>query len=134
MATDVEIKLKAKNEASAQIQKVKTDLGGMASAFGGGVVGGVIGALGLSAIDSAIGQVSALTGEIVNMAIEASEVGELRDAFDELSAGIGQSAQAMIEASRLGSRGLVKDAELIKASNRAMMLDVVHNTNAMSAV
>ena len=134
MATDVEIKLKAKNEASAQIQKVKTDLGGMASALGGGVVGGVIGALGLSAIDSAIGQVSALTGEIVNMAIAAGEVGELRDAFNELSAGIGQSAQAMIEASRLGSRGLVKDADLIKASNRAMMLEVIDNTNEMSAV
>lgn len=130
MTTDVNIKIKAKNEASAELKKVKLDLG----ALGSGVVGGVLGALGLSAIDSAIGQVSALVSEIGKMAIEAGEVSELKDAFLELSVGIGQSSQAMLDAGRLGARGLVTDAELIKSSNRAMMLEVVDNTNEMSAV
>jgi hypothetical protein len=131
MAERVEILVKAKNEASATLGQVKSDLKGLDSAaqmVSGGLAGFAAGA----GIGAAVGLVQQLGSAVVDLARQSANVQVLRSSFDGLAAAAGQSSAQMLEAMRTASQGMVADQELVLSANRAMMLGVADNANEMA--
>lgn len=73
-----------------------------------------------------------------NMAFElaesAAQANRTRGAFDRLAAGVGQDANEMLAAMRTASRGMISDADLVLAANRAMLLGVADNTEKLTTL
>ncbi len=74
----------------------------------------------VAATMAALGGITAAAG----LARQAGEVQILRASFDDLASGVGQSSQGMLQAMRTASGGMVADADLIQAANKAMLLGV----------
>lgn len=131
MANNVDIVVRAKNEASAALRQVKNDMVGLdttAKASGGamdnllgGAIGGMAGGLAMGALLSITGAIAANAEQWV---ASAQKLQTVRTSFDVLAGQAGQSSEAMLAAMRNASRGMVSDADLISAANKAMMLGV----------
>ena len=137
MASNIDIAIRAKNEASGAIRQVSADLGNLddaAAGVGGGfgdlgnlLTGGLI-AGGLTMIaDRAINAASA----IYDLAKSAQAFDTLKSSFNDLAASAGESGDAMLAALRGASQGMIADQDLILAANRAMMLGVAQNSQQM---
>jgi hypothetical protein len=137
MASNIDIAIRAKNEASGAIRQVSADLGNLddaAAGVGGGfgdlgnlLTGGLI-AGGLTVLaDRAIAGAAA----IYDLAKSAQAFDTLKSSFNDLAASAGESGDAMLTALRGASQGMIADQDLILAANRAMMLGVAQNSQQM---
>lgn len=138
MASNIDIAIKARNEASGAIRQVSADLQGLDAAaegvggglgnLGGLLAGGLI-AGGLTMIaDQAIGA----AGAIYDLAKSATSFDALKDSFRDLAGAAGESGDAMLGALRTASQGMIADQDLILSANRAMMLGVAQNAQQMT--
>jgi len=137
MATNVDIAIRAKNEASGAIKQVSADLGQLDDAAGsvggglgnlGGMLAGGLIAGGLTVMaDKAI----AAAGAVYDLAKSAQSFDTLKASFDELAATAGESGDAMLNSLRGASAGMIADQDLILSANRAMMLGVAQSSEQM---
>jgi hypothetical protein len=119
MASNVDIAIRAKNEASGAIRQVSADLsslddaaqsisggmGGLTQLLAGGLIAG-----GLTLIaDKAIGA----AGAIYDLAKSAQSVSALEDSFRSLASGVGASGDEMLNGLRAASQGMIADQDLI---------------------
>jgi len=140
MASNVDIAIRAKNEASGAIRQVSADLGNLddaAQGVGGGLgnlggllAGGLI-AGGLTMLaDQAIGA----AGAIYDLAKSAASFDALKASFNDLASSAGQSADAMLASLQRASFGMISDADLMLSANKAMMLGVADTSQEMVAL
>lgn len=130
-ANNVDIVVRAKNEASSTLKQVKADLSGLdggAKALAGGLAG-IGAAVGIGAV---VGLATQAGAAIADMSRQAEQVDQLSAAFKNLAAGAGQSSVQMLEAMRTASQGAISDSELMLSANRAMMLGVADSAGEMA--
>ena len=137
MATNVDIAIRAKNEASGAIRQVSADLqnldesaAGVGGGFGklGGLLAGGLIAGGLTVIaDQALNA----AGAIMDLGRSAAGFDALKASFEDLASTAGESGDAMLNALRTASQGMIADQDLILSANRAMMLGVAQNSQQM---
>ena len=138
MATNVDIAIRAKNEASGAIRQVSADLqnldesaAGVGGGFGklGGLLAGGLIAGGLTVIaDQALNA----AGAIMDLGRSAAGFDALKASFEDLASTAGESGDAMLNALRNASQGMIADQDLILSANRAMMLGVAQNSQQMT--
>ncbi len=139
MATNVDIAIRAKNEASGPIKQVSAslqDLDKSASSvtqgfanFATGGFGALLGGLGIGATVAAVQQ---LGGAIMDLGRQGASFATLRASFDDLASTAGESGDQMLNALRNASQGMIADQDLILSANRAMMLGVAQNSQQMA--
>jgi len=135
---NVDIAIRAKNEASGAIKQVSADLGqlddtaqNVGSGLGnlGGLLAGGLIAGGLTVMaDKAI----AAAGAVYDLAKSAQAFDALKSSFDGLAAGVGESGDGMLSAMRSATQGMIADQDLILTANRAMVLGVAQNSEQMT--
>ena len=135
---NVDIAIRAKNEASGAIKQVSADLGqlddtaqNVGSGLGnlGGLLAGGLIAGGLTVMaDKAI----AAAGAVYDLAKSAQAFDTLKASFNDLAATAGESGDAMLSSLRAASQGMIADQDLILAANRAMMLGVAQSSQQMT--
>jgi hypothetical protein len=138
MVSNVDIAIRARNEASGAIKQVSADLGRLDDAAGsvggglgnlGGMLAGGLIAGGLTVLaDRAI----AAAGAVYDLAKSAQNFETLKASFDDLAAAAGESGDQMLTALRNASQGMIADQDLILSANRAMMLGVAQNSEQMT--
>lgn len=139
MATNnVDIAIRAKNEASGAIRQVKAELAGLdeaAQSAAGGLsglgqllTGGLIAGGLMMLADQAIGA----AGAIYDLGKSGAAAQALEDSFDDLAASVGASAAQMLDALRGASQGMIADQELILAANRSILLGVADTSEEMA--
>lgn len=69
--------------------------------------------------------------EFVALVRRGNEVRATTTTFEQLTASIGATSQEMLRAGREGTRGLVSGLEIMKATNKAIMLDLPVTTESM---
>ena len=141
MANNVDIAVRAKNQASGPLRQVTADLQGLDKQAGSitqsfsnlatGGVGAFLGGLGIGATVAAVQQ---LGGAVMDLGRQAASVHAVRDSFRDLTSNVGQDADAMLGALRNASYGMISDADLMLSANKAMMLGVADNTEEMIAL
>ena len=138
MASNVDIAIRAKNEASGAIRQVSADLGQLDDAaanvgggFGnlGGLLAGGLIAGGLTVIAD---QAVQAAGAVYDLAKSAQSFETLKASFDDLAATAGESGDQMLTSLRNASAGMIADQDLILSANRAMMLGVAQNSQQMT--
>lgn len=120
----LQILLEAKNQASGPIRNVQSELGGLGQAAGkllpaASAVGAAMAAWKLGQLAFDLGRASAATLR-------------LSDSFDTLTQQADTSADVMLGAMRQASQGMISDADLITAANRAMLLQVADSADEMA--
>lgn len=129
------ILIEARDVASSQINSVNESLRGMGDAADGGIGGltGLAGAAGVAVIglQQAFQAVSGLAEGIFNLAESAAQADRVRGAFDNLAAGVGQSSSEMLAAMQKASGGMISNADLVQAANRAMLLGVADSSDEL---
>lgn len=106
---EVNILVKAKDEASRVLGGIGKSAGGLGNVlFGLGTVGGVA----LAGITIAAGK----------LAVDAAQLEPVRITFDNLTASIGSTADAMLEKLRPATMGMLSDADLMRAANKLMAM------------
>lgn len=138
MASNVDVAVRVKNEASGPLRQITADLqsldksvGGAAQGFANLAAGGFgafLGGAGLGATYTAVQQ---LGSAVMDLAKSAASFDVLRDSFNDLAASAGESGDAMLNSLRGASQGMIADQDLILAANRAMMLGVAQNSQQM---
>ena len=130
---NIDIAIRAKNQASSTLKQVKADVQGLDSlaktASGG--LGGIAAGLGIGATVALVGQV---TSAIDEMAQSADRLDRLRGSFDSLAQGAGQSSDQMLQAMRAASNGMIADSDLILSANKAMLLGVADSGEELAAL
>jgi len=111
---DVNIFVKAKDQASATLGKVGGSLGKL------GKVAAVAGAAGVAAL-------GAIAVGATKLALDAAKLEPVRITFDNLTASIGSTADAMLQKLRPATMGVVSDAELMKAANKFMAMGLAES-------
>lgn len=130
MATsDLNIVVKAKNEASATLKQVKTDLSGL-DKMAGIAVGGIAAA----AATVSVAAIAEIGKAITDLSVKAGEVQTLRNSFEGLATTAGQSAQSMLDTLRTASDGMISDADLMLSANKAMLLGVADTADEMAGL
>jgi hypothetical protein len=130
MATsDLNIVVKAKNEASKVLKDVKADISGVEKAAG--LLSG--GLAGVAAV-AGIGAFTQLTQQIGDLVQQSVRLDLLRKSFDNLAQSVGASSDSMLDSLRLASFGMIADSDLMLSANKAMMLGVADNTEEMIAL
>jgi len=138
MASNVDIAIRAKNEASGAIKQVSADLGQLddvAGSVGGGLgnLGGMLaGGLIAGGLTVMADKAIAAAGAVYDLAKSAQSFDTLRASFDDLASTAGESGDAMLGALRNASQGMIADQDLILSANRAMMLGVAQNSEQMT--
>ncbi len=136
MAANVDIAIRAKNEASGPIRQVSADLQGLddaASGAGLGKLGGVLaGGLIAGGLTVLADQAVAAAGAIYDLAKSAASFDVLKSSFNDLAGAAGESGAQMLDSLRNASQGMIADQDLILAANRAMMLGVAQNSQQMT--
>lgn len=130
-ANNVDIVVRAKNEASSTLKQVKADLSGLdggAKALAGGLAG-IGAAVGIGAV---VGLATQAGAAIADMSRQAEQVDQLSAAFRNLATDAGQSSVQMLDAMRTASQGAISDSELMLSANRAMMLGVADSAGEMA--
>ena len=93
---------------------------------------------GLSGIASAAGTAgilalgTAAAGTVFELGKVAATAGDMRVVFDSMARDAGESGDAMLSAMQKTSAGMVSDAALVGAANRAMLLGVADSSAEMS--
>lgn len=131
MATtsNMDIIVRAKDEASKTLKTVQTNISGLDKAAGL-IKGGLIGA----AATVGVGAIYELGSAVTELAAKAGQVQVLRQSFEGLASTAGQSSQAMIDALRNASAGMISDADLMLSANKAMMLGVADTAEEMASL
>jgi hypothetical protein len=125
----LDILLTAKNQASSEIRKIKSDLGDLDKSAGlitKGMAGFAAG-VGLMGI-------AQLAGVGLEMARVGAMTDQLRTAYNNLAQSAGESGESMLAAMRKAARGSITDADLMLAANRAMLLGVADSADEMAAL
>lgn len=94
---------------------MKTSLGEVTSSLGKMVAGFSI-ASGITTV------IQGLASSIAQTAADGAKLSGVSQSFDQLTKSVGESGAAMLDATRKGSQGLIKDLDLIQASNKAILL------------
>jgi hypothetical protein len=134
-SSNVDIAIRAKNEASGAIRQVSADLQNLDNAASGGglgnlgnmLAGGLI-AGGLTVLADKAVQAA---GAIYDLGKSAASFDALRASFDDLASTAGESGDAMLNSLRGASQGMIADQDLILSANRAMMLGVAQSSEQM---
>jgi len=135
---NVDIAIRAKNEASGAIKQVSADLGQLdntAQSIGGGLgnLGGMLaGGLIAGGLTVMADRAIAAAGAIYDLAKSAQAFDTLKASFNELAATAGESGDAMLNSLRAASAGMIADQDLILVANRAMLMGVAQNTSQMT--
>jgi len=134
VANNVDIVVRAKNEASGPLKQVRSDMvglettarasGGAFDSLIGGTIGGMAGGLAIGALTSITDAIVANSEQWIQAAQRLQTV---RSSFDVLATQAGVSSESMLQSMRSASRGMVSDADLIASANKAMMLGVADN-------
>lgn len=116
MARVIEFILRAKNEASKEIEK----LGGQFSALEGTMAGfkgiGKVAILGYAAM-----QVEEFVSELM---VAGAQYERIRDAFEMTTGQIGENSTQVLAQLRAESKGMISDTDLMLSANKAIMLNV----------
>ena len=139
MATNVDIAVKVKNEASGPLRQIVADMQGLdksasnvAGAFSNLATGGVGAFLGGLGIGATVAAVQQLGGALMDLGKSAAGFDALKASFEDLASTAGESGDAMLNALRNASQGMIADQDLILSANRAMMLGVAQNSQQMT--
>ena len=128
--SNVNIRINAQNNASPQIKKVQTDLGGLDKAAG--TAAGGIGAL--AKVAGAAGLV-ALGIQAAQAAVELAQLGNqsiaMRASFEQMAGGA-ENAATILQSLTEASRGTISQYDLMLTANRAMLLGVADSAEEMS--
>ena len=134
MASNLDILINAKNNASRELKAVQKDVAGVESAAG--AMGKSLG--GLVAFGAAAAGVAAGVGLIAKAAWDLGEsavpVMRLRDSFQQVAQSYGQSGDEMLAAMKKASQGTIAEGDLMLAANRAMLLGVAASADEMSGL
>lgn len=125
----LDILINAKNNSSSAFQQVRNELKGLDSAAATAAKG--IGGLATAA---GVAGVVALTGLAAEAARTALAFNSLEASFQTLASQAGGSGDAMLAALRKASQGMIADADLIQAANRAMLLGVADTAEEMATL
>jgi hypothetical protein len=130
MASNVDIILRGKNEASAAIKQVKADLGGLdstAKSLAGGLsgIGSMIGVAGLA---TAAMQIGRMTVELGNL---GQEVQQQRAYFNVWSGGV-ENATANLAAMREAIGGVMTDSEAMTGANKLLSMGLAKNADELA--
>lgn len=133
---NVDISLRARNEASSAIKQVQADLGGLDStasklAGGLGAIGSLAGAAGVAGF-IALGTAAAKTA--YDMAVASGAAQEVEDAYRSMAATAGVSADNMLASMHRASAGTIADVDLMIAANRAMAFGLTATADQMGAL
>ena len=137
-STNVDIAIRAKNEASGAIRQVSADLqnlddsaqniggglGKVGNLLAGGLIAGGLTVLADQAVNAA--------GAIMDLAKASAGFDALKSSFYDLASAAGASGDEMLNSLRAASQGMIADQDLILAANRAMMLGVAQNSQQMT--
>lgn len=139
MATNVDIAVKVKNEASGPLRQIVADMQGLdksasnvAGAFSNLATGGVGAFLGGLGIGATVAAVQQLGGALMDLGKSAASFDALKASFEDLASTAGESGDQMLNALRNASQGMIADQDLILSANRAMMLGVAQNSQQMT--
>ena len=139
MATNVDIAVKVKNEASGPLRQIVADMQGLdksasnvAGAFSNLATGGVGAFLGGLGIGATVAAVQQLGGALMDLGKSAAGFDALKASFEDLASTAGESGDQMLNALRTASQGMIADQDLILSANRAMMLGVAQNSQQMT--
>jgi|GEM_PF-2853441 len=113
---EVQIILKAVDEASSTIEKVSSHFAGLGKALG---AFGKAAALGLG---TATGAFAALGGAIAKFTIDAAPVAGIKASFEGLAESAGVAASEMLAALEKASAGMISQRDLMVSFNRAAQL------------
>jgi len=126
---NLQIVIKALNQASGDLAKVKGDIKGVGDAgkdAKGGVEGfseGIGSILGKAAlVAGAVAGVATALREVYNTAKEGAELEYARTRFDNLAASVGTVSDALLGDLRAATRGMMSDAELVASAADLMAL------------
>jgi hypothetical protein len=99
-----------------------------AKQLSGGLAGlaDIAGIAGFAALGAAAG------GVVFELGKAAATAGDMRVVFDSMAKDAGESGEAMLNAMRTASAGMVSDAALVEAANRAMLLGVADSSAEMT--
>ena len=139
MANKIDITIKAKDEASGDLNKVKKDIEGLGTA-GKAADGGLKGiGDGLSAVwkvgMSAAAAVAAAAGAVkllTDAAQEGAAFQRMEEASGSLAESIGADMDDILSSLRGASLGMVSDFDLMQSASRAMMLGVSADAGELS--
>ena len=128
--SNVNIRINAQNNASPQIKKVQTDLGGLDKAAG--TAAGGIGAL---AKVAGVAGLVALGIQAAQAAVELAQLGNqsiaMRASFEQMAGGA-ENAATILQSLTEASRGTISQYDLMLTANRAMLLGVADSAEEMS--
>ena len=137
---NIDIAIRAKNEASGAIREVKADIAGLANAGAGGgglgalLMGGVAGFAVSGGIDMITGALQQAASAVLDLSQKGLALDAVRSSFDQLAASAGQSGDAILQSLRAASGGTVADMDLMLSANKAMMLGVADTAEEMTAL
>jgi hypothetical protein len=125
----IDIAITAKNNASAALKQVQTDLHGLDAAA-------KTASQGLAAITAGAGiaGIVALGQQFVQLGQEGAQVERVAASFEELARSVGQSSSKMLATLQSASSGTVASYDLMLAANRAMMLGVADSSEEMGVL
>lgn len=134
--SDIVTTLKAKDEASTVINRVKQNLEGFGAKANSAVtLGGLTSSLAnIQSIlvgGGVVAGVASVTSAVWELGAAGAQVMRTRDAFEDLADSAGSSGTAMLAAMREASRGTVADSQLMAAANRALVLEVADDAKTM---
>lgn len=130
MATaNLDILVNAKNNASPTLKTVQADVKSI-SGMGTMVKGALTGLVAAGAVTA----ITEIGSAMVDLAVQAGNVEKVRASFDDLATGVGQSSTVMIASLRQASGGMITDADLMLAANKAMMLGVADTAEEMTGL
>lgn len=127
------IVIDAKNQASGELERVKRDVKELDS-----VAGAAAGGLGGYAAMAGVAGIALLGQQVAGAVIEMGKLGaaaqEMRGALDDVAQGAGMSGDAILRALRTASEGMVTDADLMVAANKAIMMGAADNLGELTGL
>jgi len=115
------VKITAKDDTGSGINSAQSSLSGF-----GRMATGLFQGIGLGAgkmlFDGIVSGVQKAVTAIPDLAVRGAEIGAVQNTFDNLTKSIGTTSDAMIGDLRVAARGMVSDTELMRASNKFMMM------------
>ena len=115
------VKITAKDDTGSGINSAQSSLSGF-----GRMATGLFQGIGLGAgkmlFDGIVSGVQKAVTAIPDLAMRGAEIGAVQNTFDNLTKSIGTTSDAMIGDLRVAARGMVSDTELMRASNKFMMM------------
>jgi len=141
--SNIDIAIRARNQASGAIREVKSEIGGLRGALeqaaggfdlGGLLTGGIAGFAIGGGINMLVGGVQQAASAVADLSEKGLRLEAVRSSFESLAQSAGQAGGAILSALRQASGGMVSDMDLMLSANKAMMLGVADTADEMTAL